>query len=129
MIRALNIAFRTVHLGAMGLLLGGHAFGAAPDRLLPVLWITVGTGVVLGALESGGRVSWLHQVRGVMTLLKVGLLLSIFLAWDFRLPILLMAVAVGSVGSHMPKRYRHYSLLHRRVMDTRAQKDKRADGK
>ena len=129
MIRALNIAFRTVHLGAMGLLLGGHAFGAAPGRLLLALWVTVGTGVGLGALESGGHVSWLHEVRGVMTLMKVVLLLFILLAWDLRLPILMTVVAVGSVGSHMPKRYRHYSLLHRRVLDTRPPRDRRANGK
>jgi hypothetical protein len=127
MIRALNIALRTVHIGAMGILLGGHAFDVDPGRLLPALWITVGTGAVLGALESGGRVSWLHEIRGVVTLVKVALLLSVLLAWDHRLPILLTVVVLGSVGSHMPKRFRHYSLLRRRVINDRPPKDRGAD--
>lgn len=117
MIRALNITLRTAHIGAMGTLLGGHAFDVAPDRLLLALWLTVGTGLALAALETGGRISWLHEARGVMTLVKLGLLLVVLLAWTWRLPILLAVVVLGSVGSHMPRRYRHYSLLYRRVID------------
>jgi hypothetical protein len=119
MTRALNIALRTAHIGAMGTLLGGHAFDVAPERLLLSLWLTVGTGLVLAALETGGKISWLHEARGVMTLVKIGLLFLVLLAWSWRLPILLTVVVVGSVGSHMPRRYRHYSLLYRRVIDPR----------
>jgi hypothetical protein len=59
--RAWSIAFRTLHLAAFGLLLGGHAFAVEPDRLLA-------------------------------------------------------AISLASVGSHMPARFRHYSILHRRVL-------------
>ena len=53
--RWLNIGLRTAHLGAMGILLGGHAFDVAPERLKVVLWLTLGTGVLLAAV--GGRAS------------------------------------------------------------------------
>ena len=33
------------------------------------------------------------------------------------MPLLLLVVAMASVGSHMPARYRHYSLLERRVIE------------
>jgi len=38
------------------------------------------------------------------------------LFWDFRLPILLMVVVIASVGSHMPARFRYYSILRREVV-------------
>ena len=70
--RALNIAMRTAHIGAMGVLLGGHAFDIPPERLRVSLWLTIGTGLVLrgtdvavstrqpvpaGALRRGTRTS------------------------------------------------------------------------
>lgn len=127
MTRALNIALRTAHIGAMGTLLGGHAFDVAPDRLHLALWLTVGTGLGLASLETGGKISWLHEARGFMTLVKLGLLLMVPLAWSWRLPILLTVVVLGSVGSHMPRRYRHYSVLHRRVIDPRPERKKKGE--
>ena len=116
MIRALNIVLRTAHIATMGVLLGGHAFRVAPEGLRLILWLTVGTGVALAAVESGLRPLWLHQVRGLATLLKVALLLVVPLAWDQRLPILLGVVAIASIGSHMPGRFRYYSFVYRRVI-------------
>lgn len=116
MIRAFNIALRTAHLGAMGVLLGGHAFDVTPDRLKVSLWLTVGTGVALAAIEAGPRLLWFHQGRGLVTMAKVALICAVPLAWDYRLPILLAAVVVASVGSHMPARYRYYSVVHRQVI-------------
>jgi hypothetical protein len=115
-IRALNIALRTAHIGAMGLLLGGHAFGVPPDRLQVSLWLTIGTGVALAAVEAGPRLLWFHQARGLMTMAKLALLCAVPVAWDYRLPILLAVIALGSVGSHMPARYRYYSVMYRRVV-------------
>jgi hypothetical protein len=116
MIRALNIAFRSLHLAAMGVLLGGHAFQLPPERLHLSLWLTLGTGAALAALETGGKLLWFHQGRGLMTLLKLALLGTVPLVWDHRLPILLAVVIIASVGSHMPSRYRYYSVVHRRVI-------------
>jgi hypothetical protein len=116
MVRALNIALRTAHIATMGLLLGGHAFQVAPERLRLGLWLTVGTGVALAAVESGLRPLWLHQGRGLATLLKVALLLAVPLAWDQRLPILLVVVVIASIGSHMPSRFRYYSFVYHRVI-------------
>jgi len=116
MIRALNIALRTLHIAAMGVLLGGHAFDVAPERLYVSLWLVVGTGVALTALEAWPRWSWFHELRGVMTMVKVALMCAVPLVWEYRLPLLLAVVVMGSVASHMPRRFRHYSLLHRRVI-------------
>jgi hypothetical protein len=114
--RALNIAFRTAHLAAMGILLGGHAFDVDHEKLHLVLWLTIGTGVALSAIESGPRLLWFHQGRGLLTMAKVILLFAVPLVWDYRLPILLVVVVIASVGSHMPARYRYYSVIYREVI-------------
>jgi hypothetical protein len=116
-IRALNILLRTAHIGAMGILLGGHAFAIAPERLLIALWLTIGTGAALAVVEiAGPRLLWFHQGRGLMTMAKLLLLCAVPLFWDQRLVILLVVVVLASVGSHMPARFRYYSVLRREVI-------------
>ncbi len=114
--RVLNIVLRTAHVGTMGILLGGHAFGVSPARLRPALVLTVTTGIALLAIEAGPRPLWFHQGRGLMTLTKLGLLCLVPLAWTYRVPILMAVVVIASVGSHMPGRYRYYSVLSRTVI-------------
>jgi hypothetical protein len=116
MMRSLNILLRTAHIGAMGVLLGGHAFDVTPERLRFTLWLTFGTGLALAAVESGGRPLWVHQGRGLVTLGKLALICLVPLLWDHRFPILLAVVALASIGSHMPARFRYYSALHGRVI-------------
>lgn len=114
--RALNIALRTAHIAAMGILLGGHAFAVRESRLLLSLWLTIGTGAALGVLEAGGRFTWFHQGRGLMTLAKLALLCTVLFLWDYRLWILLAVVVIASIGSHMPARFRYYSVIYREVI-------------
>ena len=114
--RALNIAFRTVHLAVTGVLLGGHAFNAPATTLRPVLWMVIASGAGLLAIDSYKTCDWVHQVWGVMLLLKLFLLCLIPMLWEIRVPLLLAVVVLASVESHMPAKFRHYSLLHRRVM-------------
>ncbi len=117
--RAWNIAVRSAHIATMGVLLGGHAFNVDRSRLLPALWLTIGTGVVLGALEAGPRLLWFHQGRGLATLAKLGLLCVVPLLWGnwhLRLGVMLTVVVIASVGSHMPARLRYYSVWYREVL-------------
>ena len=117
--RAWNIALRTAHIAAMAVLLGGHAFEVDKSRLLLCVWLTIGTGVGLAALEAGPRLVWFHQGRGLMTIAKLVLLCAVHFLWDHwhvRLAVLLVVVTIGSVGSHMPARLRYYSVIYREVV-------------
>jgi hypothetical protein len=120
--RTWNIALRTAHIAAMGILLGGHWFEQSRQALVPSLWACVGTGVALGLLETGGSTVWLHQGRGLMTIAKLGLLCAVPLFgghWHVRVALLLTVVVLASVGSHMPARYRYYSVIFREVVPCR----------
>ena len=115
--RVVNIALRTAHIAAMGVLLGGCAFDEVPrSYLLPSLWWTIGTGVALAAVEAGPRLVWFHQGRGLMTMGKLVLVASVHSFWEYRLPIMIMVVVIASVGSHMPARFRYYSVVYRKVI-------------
>ncbi len=117
--RTFNIILRTAHIAAMGVLLGGHAFDVEKPRLYLSLGLTIATGVVLVAVESGGRLLWFHQGRGLMTFAKLLLICAVPLIWEYRylrLAVMLAVVAVASVGSHMPARLRYYSVIYREVI-------------
>jgi len=118
--RAWNIALRTAHIAAMGVLLGGHVFDVPRQDLLLSLWLTIGTGIALGLLETGGSPVWFHQGRGLMTLSKLALLCAVPFLWNqwaARLTVMLAVVVLASVGSHMAASLRYYSVLYKEVIN------------
>ena len=68
------------------------------------------------AFEIYRNALWLAQFRGLATLLKVALVATVALAWDARLWLLTAAIVIGGIVSHMPSRYRYYSVVHGRVV-------------
>lgn len=114
--RAWNVGLRTLHLMAFGVLLGGHFWDVQAELLLPTLALTVASGAALMGLELYKSVHWLFLVKGLAVLAKLALLLLVPLFWEARVSLLLAVVALASIGAHMPARYRHYSVLHRRVV-------------
>lgn len=114
--RAVNIALRTAHLAATGVLVGGHAFGVDAGRLFLALSFAIVTGLGLVFVEIYPSCRWLYMGKGVMVLAKLLVLVSILFLWEYRFPLLLLVIVLASVGSHMPSRFRYYSFLHRRVI-------------
>jgi hypothetical protein len=112
--RAWNVTARTIHLAATGTLVGGHVFGVPAADLLPWLWVAAASGAALLAIEVYGSLDWLLQLGGLAVVVKLALLCVIPFAWGARVPLLFAVVAIAGVGSHMPGRFRHYSLLYRR---------------
>ena len=100
-----------------GTLFGGHVFGIEAERLLIWLCLSIFTGVGLVVIEAYPSCRWFYQGRGVFVLCKLLLLTTIPLLWKYRVLILSAVIIIASVGSHMPGRFRYYSLLHRKVLD------------
>ena len=111
-----NIAARTIHLAATGTLLGGHVFGAEEAALRPLLWLAIASGGALIALELYPSAHWAHQVCALFVYAKLGALGLVPFLWEQRVPLLIGALVVASVGAHAPRTVRHYSLWFRRVM-------------
>ena len=114
--RLYKVTLRTVHLMAISVLVGGHAFGASVGELKPLLYVAIATGAGMILLETGPSLHFVFEGWGLLLLAKLVLLCWIPFAWEQRFPILLVVVALASIGSHMPARFRHYSLLYRRVI-------------
>jgi hypothetical protein len=111
-VRIWKIAFRTLHILAMSIIVGGHAFNAPPDQLRPMLYLVIVSGIGMASVEAYPSFQFLHQGWGIFLLLKLALLCTVPFAWEHRFPILVAVVIIGSIGSHMPRRIRHYSLLY-----------------
>jgi hypothetical protein len=66
--------------------------------------------------EAYPSMHFVFQGWGLLLLAKLFLLCCIPFAWKSRSPILLAVVAIASIGSHMPKKFRHYSVLYRKAI-------------
>jgi hypothetical protein len=95
------------------MLLGGHFFGIAAGRLLPLLYMAILTGAALGIAEVYPNWRSVFEVRSLVIASKVLVLCLVPLLWNYRLAILMVVLAMASAGSHMPRRFRHYSVLER----------------
>jgi hypothetical protein len=111
-----NIAFRTCHLMAISTLVGGHAFGAPAATLKPILYLAIATGAGLIFLEAYPSLSFLFEGWWLLVTAKLILLCLIPFFWNRRFPILLVVITLASIGAHMPARFRHYSVLSRKVI-------------
>ena len=114
--RLYKVALRTAHLMAISVLVGGHAFNAPAERTQAVALRGDRDRRRYGSAETGPSLHFLFEGWGVLLVGKLILLCCIPFAWNQRFPILLAVVAIASIGSHMPARFRHYSLLYRRVI-------------
>ena len=111
-----STTLRTAHTIAFAALYGGHVYGVSAPRLVPALVATVASGAALMATEMYRTPLWPVQVRGVVAFVKLALVAAVAVWWDGRLLFLTLALVIGGVVSHMPGRYRYYSLLHGRVV-------------
>ncbi|MBW2268682.1 MAG: hypothetical protein JRH16_08895 [Deltaproteobacteria bacterium] len=114
--RVLRTVLRAAHLLAFGAFYGGSVYGVAPERLAPAFAAVVVSGAAFALFEICRAPIWLVEVRGVATIGKLALLALIPLFGECRISILTGVAVIGAVVSHMSGGYRHYSLLHRRVV-------------
>jgi len=116
-VRTLEILLRSGHIGTTGALFGGAVYAIPFARMVTWHQMAIATGSGLALLEISHSRHWPYQVRGVMAMAHVGLLGLIFLYPEYRALILATVLVFGSVGSHMPRDIRHWSLVHGRRVD------------
>lgn len=116
LVRFLNMAFRTAHIVVVGALFGGHVFGLPPERLLPWLYLVIFSGSLLVLIEAYPGWRWIFELRAITTFIKLSLLSLVPWLWSYRVSILITVIALGSMGSHMPRWFRYYSLTEKKIM-------------
>lgn len=114
--RWVNISLRTAHLISMAFLVGGTALGNSPTDQPAALWATLVSGLLFIALEVFNTGIWLFQLKGLAVMVKVLLLSAAVVAPDSAVTLLVIAIVIGGISSHMPAKYRYYSLWHGRIV-------------
>jgi hypothetical protein len=108
-----RIALRTAHIFSAGTLLAGYIFDQPASVLEPWLLGTVISGLLLLATDLHASFAVFFEVRGLGVLAKLALLALVPLFWDARISLLIAALVIGAVTSHMPRKYRHKVMLFR----------------
>ena len=117
--RFLGIVVRAAHLFAMAVLVGGVWLGAPRSDLMPWGTATIGSGLLLLASElSHDPRAWPFQASALAVLAHVSAMG--LMAVNHRAATAL-ALVVGAVGSHAPKRLRKWSLLGGRTAERRGE--------
>ena len=111
--RVIRTGLRTAHILTGGTLLAGHIFNQPPGSLMPWLLGTLISGGLLLLTDLHASFAVLCEVRGLAVVVKLGLVALVALLWDVRVWLLIAALAIGVVCSHMPGRFRHKVLLLR----------------
>jgi hypothetical protein len=107
----LQVSLRTIHILAMGMVLGGIAQGGTHDTLLAWITATILSGALLLGVDLYKSCAFLVQGAGAAVLLKLALLGLGNLFPGARLEWYLAGTAVASIGSHMSSTWRHYSFF------------------
>lgn len=115
--RVLDILLRAAHVLVISALFGGVVFKIPAAQLQAWRILAAASGGLLILSELLHSLHWPYQGRGVMVYIHAGLFILASLRPTLAPACLAAALVLGILGSHMPKRLRHWSLLHRRVMD------------
>jgi hypothetical protein len=111
------VGLRSVHIAAMGLVLGGIHMGGGFGQLRGPILAAIASGLLLALLDLAKGPGFLLQGSGAALLLKLALL-GLGNVWSgARLEWYLAATLVASIGAHMPGSWRHFSFRTGRVME------------
>ena len=115
--RLLDILLRSAHVLVIGVLVGGAVYQVPLALLVPWRALVLASGGALILSEFFYDRHWPIQGRGILVYLHAGLFGLVYFRPGLALPCLLAALVLGMLGSHMPRRFRHWSFLRRREED------------
>ena len=109
--RLVGITARTAHLMASSVYVGGRVMDRPEGELGIWRRLTVLTGVALLVTEARHSRDWPRQGRGLSTFAHVAALAPARLSPAAAKVSPLVALVIGSVGSHLPKSIRTWTIL------------------
>lgn len=114
--RRVGISVRTAHILVSSIYLGGRLWDVPADRLRVWRLLTTLTGAALLVTEVRHNRSWPHQGRGLTTMAHLGVLVTGHLSPRLAKAAPVAAMLIGSLGSHLPRSVRKWSILTRTVV-------------
>jgi hypothetical protein len=115
--KVLDMFLRSCHIGASSVLFGGLIWMVPFGKLLMWHNLSIATGSALIIFNILKCRHWPYQGRGLMAALHIALLWLVHVQTEWMMPVLMAVVTIGVVGSHMPAFLRHWSVVHRRILD------------
>lgn len=109
--RWLGIGARTWHIGMAAVLFGGTLLLVPYAQLRFWHHAAIASGCLLLALEWGHDRRWPHRGKGLLALVHLFLCLLVHAVPSLTMPLLWLILITGCIGSHMPRRFRHWSIL------------------
>lgn len=98
---------------------GGILLGVDKQAWMTYWILAMATGSLLMLWEVIRDWRWLIQLKGVLTLVKLGLLVSFIPLANYKPELLTIVILLSVVVSHGPAGLRHFSVIHGRRIDGR----------
>ena len=114
--RLVGISVRTAHIIVTSVYVGGRLWDVPTEKLRVWRYLTAATGVALLVSEAGHSPNWPHQGRGLTTMAHIGALLPGHFDPKLAKASAVAAMLLGSVGSHLPRSLRKWSVVRGKVM-------------
>ena len=115
--RLSKTSIRAIHILGITGAGGGILLGVAKADWSLYWILAMGSGSLLMLWESMRDWRWLIQLKGVLTIVKLGLLSLFIPLANYKPELLIVIVLLSVVVSHGPAGLRHYSIIHRRRID------------
>ncbi|MEE8142968.1 MAG: hypothetical protein V3T77_07705 [Planctomycetota bacterium] len=114
--RTLRLLLRATHILSAGVLLGGCVFGQSQEQLGVWFLGTAISGIALLLTDLHASLGVLFEVRGAVVFAKVALTALAYELWEQRTWLLMVALVIAVVSSHMPGNIRHRVLFLRALI-------------
>ncbi|MBR9728358.1 hypothetical protein ACFOD0_11245 [Shewanella intestini] len=95
---------------------GGILVGADKGLWIHYWMMAMTTGSLLLIWEVVRDWRWLIQLKGVLTLIKIGLLFLFIPLAAHKAELIIFIILLSVIVSHGPAGLRHYSIIHRKVI-------------
>ncbi|ESE41800.1 hypothetical protein [Shewanella decolorationis] len=117
--RLTKTSFRALHiLGIVGAG-GGILLSVEKSLWLNYWYLAMISGSILMLWEIIRDWRWLIQLKGVLTLGKLGLLCLFVPLASYKPELFILVLFLSVIVSHGPSGLRHYSIVHRKQIDTK----------
>lgn len=113
--KTIKVILRAIHIVSFAIAYGiayyGVVYGGEESKQLHIIIAVWVSGILMIVREQVKNKEYLRQTRGILTLIKIVILLSISLLPQYSFYILTVVLIFGILASHLPKHIRKRKLI------------------